>query len=429
MVSRSVWRRRMWWLIVCTAGCVFVFVLVDRPRRQAGLTGGIGHMRVGNSTLNAEELVAHAEASVTHTTANAASLEEAAILSSRSARQVSQRKTRKKKLLCAVFSNADRSSVQTILANMEHMTASCDWALIFYGGDESLIRLLQHAIHGKEGITIVKCVMAEPREQLLSKFHVNLNLLASASAFHQTPAWQEGKEGRKGHIPEKHNSLVYPKSLQYMYLLELLPSYERVWLLDSDISTVGFNVREFLKATDCAFSERPLVAQPLIAESTQSYKYLNANAWKGTAIIATSTDFVEIQAPLLDSDFFDWFLRFFIVPLLTPSHILGADWGFDALFCNAARIFAHHNGRGESKHVCMIVTAGTPLHHLDRAALDETLGYELKKYLNKALVAIIQSAYPHVYHSGHDKSINPALLPAHYLQVTSFQNHNHNCIS
>lgn len=419
MVSRS-WQRvcSVRWLAACAAGCVLVFVMLRR--RQVGLSG-IGQMRVGNSTLTAKELLALAEASVPRTAA--ASLEDAAILSSRDHRLLPIMGLRKKGLLCAVFSNADRSSVQTILANMEYMTASCDWALIFYGGDDSLIRLLQHATHEKEGITIVKCLMAEPREQLLRNFRVNL-FATSPRAFHQTTptwSWQRGEAEIKGGAGE-HNSLAYPKSLQYIYILDLLPAYERVWLLDSDISIVGFNVGDFLKAVDCAFPEQPLVAQPLIAESTQSYKYLNANAWIGTAIIATSTDFVEIQAPLLDALFFDWFLRFFVVPLLAPSHILGADWGFDALFCNAARIFAQQNGRSESEHVCMIVTAGTPLRHLNRAALDETLGYDLKKYLNNALMNIIQSAYPHVYQSGHDKSISPALFPARYLQVNSFQN-------
>jgi hypothetical protein len=32
--------------------------------------------------------------------------------------------------------------------------------------------------------------------------------------------------------------------------------------------------------------------------------------------------------------------RFVIVPLLGPSHVLGADWGFDATFCGAGKAYA-----------------------------------------------------------------------------------------
>lgn len=404
----SPWGRR---IVVGALLLLLVVFFHLRSRNTAGVSqsrsGTIGQLRVGNASVQASELLALARASVPHYSAST-SLEDAAILASKS-QQATPRP--QKGLLCAVFANANRASVQTILANIEYMKSSCDWALIFYGGDASLIRLLQHAVSGKEDISIIKCLMADPREHVLRQYSVNL--FVTASQFHQPSAWRQEQ-----HWEREHNSLVYPKSLLYMYLLDLLPAYERVWLLDSDISTVQFNVKEYLKTTNCAFPERPLVSQPLIAKSTQSYKYLNADEWRDNNIAATSSDFVEIQAPLMDSVFFVWFLRFFVVPLLLPSHILGADWGFDALFCNAARIFAHQNGR-DSRYVCMIVTGGTPLRHLDTGAVDETLGYDLKKYLNKALMRIIEAAFPHVYHSGHDKSINPLLFSGNYFQVTA----------
>ena len=91
-----------------------------------------------------------------------------------------------------------------------------------------------------------------------------------------------------------------------------------------------------------------MISQPLLQETTQTYKYFHSNAWKAeeqkmqnglfsflqptktsprVKIIAAETRFIEIQAPLFDSYFFHWFLRFFVVPLLGASHVLGADWG------------------------------------------------------------------------------------------------------
>ena len=91
-----------------------------------------------------------------------------------------------------------------------------------------------------------------------------------------------------------------------------------------------------------------LVSQPLLQEKTQIYKYFHSDAWKAeekkmqysplsffqptktsshTTIIAAETRFIEIQAPLFDAYFFHWFLRYFVVPLLGASHVLGADWG------------------------------------------------------------------------------------------------------
>lgn len=124
----------------------------------------------------------------------------------------------------------------------------------------------------------------------------------------------------------------------------------------------------------------PILTQPLIYESTQSYKYFNYNSWKeGTLyeyftgnkqkktvkkikkntpktkiknkktkkkmkktnqrVIAAETKFVEIQTPIIQMDFFIWFFDFFIVPLLDYSEILGTDWGVDYMFCEAARFY------------------------------------------------------------------------------------------
>ena len=133
----------------------------------------------------------------------------------------------------------------------------------------------------------------------------------------------------------------------------------------------------------------PILTQPLIYESTQSYKYFNYNSWKkGTLyeffsgnkqkknnkkikkkeiknklktktkkkikkmnhrVIAAETKFVEIQTPIIQMDFFIWFFDFFIVPLLDYSEILGTDWGIDCMFCEAAKFYRNEEIKHRNK--------------------------------------------------------------------------------
>ena len=131
----------------------------------------------------------------------------------------------------------------------------------------------------------------------------------------------------------------------------------------------------------------PILTQPLIYESTQSYKYFNYNSWKkGTLyeffsgnkqknkknkkkdvknnkkikpkkkikklnnrVIAAETKFVEIQTPIIQMDFFIWFFDFFIVPLLDYSEILGTDWGVDCMFCEAAKFYRNEEIKHRNK--------------------------------------------------------------------------------
>ena len=127
-----------------------------------------------------------------------------------------------------------------------------------------------------------------------------------------------------------------------------------------------------------------LVSQPLIAGDVQKYRYLNNADWArglrsylrrtGTkaappctvsvlrhhgwqvkprkptdlppghpampTLVAAETGFIEVQAPVFEAHFLTWWVRFLVTPLLGAAHVLGADWGVDALFCRAARMYA-----------------------------------------------------------------------------------------
>ena len=101
-------------------------------------------------------------------------------------------------------------------------------------------------------------------------------------------------------------------------------------------------------------------------------------------LVAAETGFIEVQAPIVYAPFFIWFVRYFAVPLLGAAHVLGADWGLDALFCRAARMYAseYHRPRGGVRAasraagaegrgaVCAVALVGPPLTHTNTHALD-----------------------------------------------------------
>ena len=46
-------------------------------------------------------------------------------------------------------------------------------------------------------------------------------------------------------------------------------------------------------------------------------------------IIAVTTDFIEMQAPIIHTGFFLWYIQYVIKPTLAAANILGADYGYD----------------------------------------------------------------------------------------------------
>ena len=446
--------------------------------------GGVGLSLVNSSSttlVRVDDLIRDAVLSVASSSRQPDDLERAALLGAKTFREVrgdAWTKNRKP-LLCATFTTSDREALKRVLENMRQMREHCEWAVLFYDltSDHSAIRLLEHTAL-QEGLAIAKAEVVPTRQTVLETHGIDLAVQAAKLTaysdlnpilrkalldddnFRSSFSDRGQARHRRQHLTNanrsSHNALVYPKSLQFLSLLPLLPRYQRVWLLDADISLQGFRADRFLLVVDCAFERPPLVAQPLIAEHTQSYKFLNAAGWEKAQldeqgrsgrgagflsrifhsqtadgdevantypknVLATASAFLEIQAPLLDSAFFEWFLRFLVVPMAAPSHILGADWGFDALFCRAAAAFsaataaegeAAAAGNRDKGEPCVLVVAGTPVHHVDRRDLDATLGRDVKKVLNRALMRIIASSFPSLYKSGHDKDAN-MLLPEH----------------
>lgn len=183
------------------------------------------------------------------------------------------------------------------------------------------------------------------------------------------------------------NHQIYPKLQLLIMLLPVLPNYDYIWLLDNDIDLTDFNFQHFLNIHACAFkpsspsspsssfsssssffnykggrtqsiveermqqeiTERPIVAQPLLQEYKPYYQFLGEVSWHHVIRpaesypYASTTGFVEIQIPFIQSDYLQWYILSFILPMFQPMNILGADWGFDFLLCQTSKLFAYPN--------------------------------------------------------------------------------------
>jgi hypothetical protein len=106
-----------------------------------------------------------------------------------------------------------------------------------------------------------------------------------------------------------------------------LAEYDYVWLLDEDLSFAGFDYNGFMSVLMLAYSNGPpLIAQPVLYKPGEngtlyyneqlhskhcSRKLKDPWFWidgNRTSTAAALVAFVELQGPILDAAFFDWFL-------------------------------------------------------------------------------------------------------------------------
>ena len=239
-----------------------------------------------------------------------------------------------------------------VAGNMKSSAGWCShWALIFFSGDARLIR--------------------DFKEQ-----HPSTVVLAEL-------------------YQSKKPQQFVPKPLLYPLLSPLLPRYERVWLLDADVSLRGFRFAEHLALVRCLGA---LVSQPIIAGHDQSISVLNEDFWtdeipgewpdgflfelKRGRPVAARYRFVEQQAPMFDSAFLAAFLARVVVPLGPAYEALAeTDWGLDDLWCKAARSLGGGGGDGKSGTAaglrCGIVIS-TPVQHLGTRLLNASSNIPLK---------------------------------------------------
>jgi hypothetical protein len=251
----------------------------------------------------------------------------------------------KKELLCVVFTSPNATTNEVMFRNAELMGDSCDWAVIHYNGTPEQIAT----------------VCNEPRLKARS-IHCDRN---EASKDHRHCDSLDGKSRVK---------LSVPKTVFYHDLLPYLHRYERVFLMDEDISLEGFDVKQFMLHWNCGLHPPPLVVQPTIFESNQYINYLNKNSWKKgdrSKVIACGVGLVEQQVPFFDAVYFEWFVRRVLSQTKETALNYGVDWGHDRSWCNAARMYSKYVLNYPNSSVpCAVLPRATPVHHLNLRSMD-----------------------------------------------------------
>jgi hypothetical protein len=164
------------------------------------------------------------------------------------------------------------------------------------------------------------------------------------------------------------------KPLLYHRLLPYLQSYEKLWLLDEDISIEGFNFERYFGIWNCAFhqdSPAPCITQPLMIG--KELAPFGNNGWKvfNDSIIAVKSAWIEQQAPILDAQFFSWFTLYFISPLYNEILKAKSDVGHDFTWCGAAKLWnsiksdAMNSSSMDPNPACAVILGGNPITHKD----------------------------------------------------------------
>lgn len=291
-----------------------------------------------------------------------------------------------KPLLIGIFMNATKVTSRDIFVENLHLTYErADFVVIIYDGD---VRSINRVCNPKNTLS---------------------DALASIIHCHRAPI----------SFSTKHRFI--PKPLLYPELLPFLPHYQKTMLLDEDMSLSEFNITKFLKIWDCAFypSQPPLIAQALLAESTQYFHFLHYSEWQKysnlTKIIASETDFIEQQIPTFDSLFLYWFIEYVMVHVFQYALHYETDWGADGHWCNAAKVFAHHfygvkttlpspyhhkNNNHKVHHsneyvACALITGSKPIHHKDTRSLKWLkANYDTYHAAGTSVVDIWKSYFP-----------------------------------
>lgn len=278
----------------------------------------------------------------------------------------------KKKLLCSMFVELSEKSVNNIVSNFQMTSNSCDWVVVGYAGDAELlkkIQLLNNAL--PHPVVIVDAVMAPSPLKVLSKYCKS--------------------------IPDEvtySNGLIYPKPILYFQLLPHVNNYEQVWLIDEDISLNNIDINKMLTTFDKTFSssgsknKRPLITQPLLAGDANNNNYFKerlSTTWKGLDDEATfaMVDFVEIMAPIFNSQYFHWLVNEVVVDLLPQLYFFRSDNGLDNIWCKSAMEYTKkvlHKTTTEASN-CAIYLSNQSIQHLDWETIANNVDQDKKSLL------------------------------------------------
>jgi nitroreductase len=315
-------------------------------------------------------------------------------------------------VLCVTFMELSAEAVQRHVENMQHTKNTCYWVYMIYKYNiatkndllDNFNRMLSAAAaDNTQGHTInFDVVFAPPRNEIISDIAQQCKNLRNMRMFSdyrlENPCSRIEAAERTQYSTTgisyagSYNAFVYPKVLLFMKLLWQLTNYRYVWIIDGDISLKGHDIAAFVQTARCAFDTPSLIAQPTVAENTQTYQYLNKRSWRYSKAIAAQTGFVEIQVPLIDAQLFQWYVLRFVLPLVIPVHILGADWGFDELFCRAAQLYSTVTSHEYQRVIAYGVVDSAKKSPVPAGALDSAQQATQQETLRANLKAALQVA-------------------------------------
>jgi len=232
-------------------------------------------------------------------------------------------KTRKKKrhaLLCVHFASHSPAVLANVRANMAASLQHCRWGVVLYSGGPAAATGFEKSLDASSSAALAFTTLYKPP--------ANENSTTSSS--------------------------FVPKALLFASLVPHLEGYERAWLLDSDVSLLGFDFQKYLALLACADLSLPtspvFISQPVVKESTQVFPVLNRDAWlrahSARKVSVIRYDTVEQQMPLFNADFLAWFITHMVEPHRPWFASLSTDWGLDKLWCRAAREYHHFQTTG-----------------------------------------------------------------------------------
>lgn len=316
-------------------------------------------------------------------------------------RNYKNKKEKEKRLLCVAYMKAKWQSIDTLMNNMIYTNnqKACDWAVIAYGGNPILISAL-HNISHTIGVSLVYAEMASNAKDFLKKYwkHDNIDFI---------------------------NQQFYPKPIMHLQLLPYIKKYEYLWMVDDDVSFEGIDFNKYFNILKCGFYPNlaPLISQAPIYDNTQRYKYLNNNKWNTTntkQVKIVASKFIEVQSPLINVDFFIWFVESIITPMIEVFALLGTDDGMDNIWCGAAQFFAENYLKNNSKsnsdsineyNSCAIVLDGQSIRHYNKASSREGLNdFEYKvihQNHRKHIAYMLAMKFRQWFIFGDDEYVNP----------------------
>ena len=232
------------------------------------------------------------------------------------------------------------------------------------------------------------------------------------------------------------------KGCLYTNLLPYLSSYDRVWLLDEDFTLEHFNFTEYFYYLNLPSGQLQytMISQALVTGQI-FYEHLNyyspvwieqrsltttnhtgpdpvsgsffpafvSDAATSSPLIAFPTNFIEIQAPILNTTFLIWFLNRIQIPVI---HTLSTttldkchDYGFPNTWCYAAHQYLLEIGQNYDPSIhlpCAVIVGTSYTTHHDKKTIGVGAKREAFHSEGERVKLIYQAMFPQLWAYNND---------------------------